>query len=212
MYCSLEDAFPEERRRHHPVMTEDQKQQQKQDQKQQQKQQQQKSKAYKSSCWVQEKTEPPAPPPIVLGANVQHVAEREKIADTACFSALHHCLSCQTCQRMLYLHHLSSSTSSTSSSPFTGSQEIVLGAQVSKREKRRSSKRLAQRVQAMGAQVSTENQLATGGRRQMSIHILTEPISSGSNITWGHLLIILTAGAFLLLIVERLRTISQVLK
>jgi len=141
-----------------------------------------KKKTFASSCWYNA-AEPVTPPPskenhqVILGANVQK--KETGAGEDQCFTALHHCLSCKTCQHLLSLHFQAANGQE--------SPAVVMGAQVGRRRShRRKSHR--QRVPLRGATA-----------------ILNEPITTDSNITWGHILVLLVGGAFILLIVDRLK-------
>lgn len=195
MYCSLEDAFPQESRsrskesrRNLAAAAEPGRRAGCN----------KKEAGIRASCWVKDEEKQQ----VVMGANVTSApvpvaasatpARVHQNPEGTCFSALHHCLSCATCQHMLKLHYLS-----TLPETALGSPEIVMGAQVGRRSLRpsRSGKRKSRRGPLVAAQVNN------GG----SLNFLNQPILVGSNVTWGHLLIILTAGAFLLLLVDRLK-------
>jgi len=152
-------------------------------------------KTFPSSCWHSA----PAPESPVMGANVQMKTPVAPMAsgaqgaygahsahkDDKCFSALHHCLSCPTCQRLLALHFQAADNQA----PVQGTP-IVVGAQVGRRQSSRPSRRRR----------SHRRRVIQGATA-----ILNEPISVGSNITWGHILVLVVGGAFLLLIVDRLK-------
>jgi len=164
MYCTLEDAFPQDSRGVAPRRPNQCKPAASKVEK-------------RASCWVKDEQPVVKSPAAVEEAPPKQVAAPSPHVnrENPCFSALHHCLSCATCQRMLELHHLSN--------------EVVVGAQVG----RPLGKRKSRRPPRMAAQVDP------------SLAFLNVPILKGSNITWGHLLIIMTAGAFLLLLVDRLK-------
>lgn len=171
MYCSLEDAFPQDSAQQRKSCTT-----------------KKEAAGIRASCWMGDEEKQAAA--VVKGANVVTAGAPSGPAGQIqnpeggpCFSALHHCLSCATCQHMLKLHYLSTSETR---------PEIVIGAQVGRRSLHSRGKRKSRRV--FGAQVQAP-----------PLHFLNQPILVGSNVTWGHLLIILTAGAFLLLLVDRLK-------
>ena len=174
MYCSLEDAFPE-----------------------------QATKKTRPTCWQKE--------PIV-GAHVERAADphfyqsdlnakpaprqlaEQPSHEQVCINSIHHCLSCAACQRLLFLH-------------FQNHQPTVIGANVVQASSPQQQQAIRRRriplerpaAQAVASPPATTNN--TGG----AVNFLNLPISAGSPITWGHLLILLAGGAFLLLIMERLK-------
>jgi hypothetical protein len=151
-----------------------------------------------ASCWstpVRRRPKTPKPGPsgqqatsVALGANVQ--AQQLPVIDShgpfsphgqmpqqACFASLHHCISCQACQRLMWLH-------------FQQQPAVVMGAQV---------QQMAPQLTTAPQQQQTEFQRSRGGGA------LNEPISPGSNVTWGHIFILLAGGALLVMLVDRLK-------
>ena len=88
-------------------------------------------------------------------------------------------------------------------------QNVIVGAQVTKSENGRRKRRKSRKIVLAGQVSPTSDQSRQTGKPKDTprplVSILTDPILVGSNITWGHVLIILTAGAFLLLMVDRLK-------
>lgn len=211
MYCSLEDAFPSQS--HASAQA-------------QPGAKNVKLAKYPGSCWMADapdaREENDKNQAVILGANVQsqllqqqqhkqqHVpievvkpasAHDLNAKEESCFSALHHCLSCATCQRLLFLHYLSQTG--------VNSENSEKPANVHRH--RRKSHKTPRFI--VGAQVTesvkSENpiviQTAPITNRPVAKNVLSEPISVGSNITWGHLLVLFAAGGFLLLVIDRLK-------
>ena len=153
------------------------------------------------TCWEKEK--PPQQQITVPQQIIELPREKEVIhhylpaapqtnGKDLCLNSLHHCFSCKSCKKLLLLHLQNERPQAFGAQvSIIRNQPVLSENQVGKMIKRPQITRRRMTSAAMGTSV------------------LSQPVAGNSGLTWGHLLLILAGGAFLLLIYERLRGVRK---